>query len=138
MGISFDISKILDNVYVSARAFKKLRNLRFLRIFKTKVDNNVRVHVPENMDFPPRLRLLRWDEYPSKCLPPTFSLKYLVDLDLRDNQLETLWQGTQVYFSICLLFEKVLSRHVLTCLPVLCHFESAPCKSQENGFDIVL
>lgn len=107
MGISFDISKILDSVHISARAFKKMRNLRFLRIFKTKVDNNVRVHVPENMDFPPRLRLLRWDEYPRKCLPPTFSLKYLVDLDLRDNQLETLWQGTQVDFSILLTVLKI-------------------------------
>ncbi|CAH8255922.1 unnamed protein product [Arabidopsis lyrata] len=95
MGISFDISTIQDGVYISARAFKKMCNLRFLNIYKTRCDGNDRVHVPEDMGFPPRLRLLRWDVYPGKCLPRTFSPEYLVELKLQHNKLEKLWEGTQ-------------------------------------------
>ncbi|KAG7587728.1 AAA+ ATPase domain [Arabidopsis suecica] len=95
MGISFDISTIQDGVYISARAFKKMCNLRFLNIYKTRCDGNDRVHVPEDMGFPPRLRLLRWDVYPGKCLPRTFNPEYLVELKLQHNKLEKLWEGTQ-------------------------------------------
>ncbi|CAA7053868.1 unnamed protein product [Microthlaspi erraticum] len=47
------------------------------------------------MDFPPRLRLLRWEVYPGKCLPFTFTPEHLVELNLVDSKLEKLWQGTQ-------------------------------------------
>ncbi|CAA7053862.1 unnamed protein product [Microthlaspi erraticum] len=47
------------------------------------------------MDFPPRLRLLRWEVYPGKCLPFTFTPEHLVELNLVHSKLEKLWQGTQ-------------------------------------------
>ncbi|XP_024004369.1 disease resistance protein RML1B [Eutrema salsugineum] len=93
-GISFDISD-LDDVSISERAFKKMPNLRFLRVYKSKEDGNDVVHIPEEMEFPRGLRLLHWEAYPSKCLPPTFHLEYLVELNMKNSKLEYLWQGTQ-------------------------------------------
>ena len=96
MGIS------LDGEFIRTRDFKRMHNLQFLRIYKTRFDKNDRLHVPEDIDFPPRLRLLHWEVYPGKCLPHTFTPAYLVELDLLDNQLEKLWEGTQVCFYYCL------------------------------------
>ncbi|CAE5962290.1 unnamed protein product [Arabidopsis arenosa] len=72
-----------------------MRNLRFLRIFKSRVDGNDRVHIPEEMEFPRRLRLLHWEAYPSKSLPPRFHPEYLVELDMKYSKLEKLWDGIE-------------------------------------------
>ncbi|XP_010473634.1 PREDICTED: disease resistance protein RML1B-like isoform X2 [Camelina sativa] len=93
-GISFDISNI-DDVSISERAFKRMPNLRFLRVYKSKSDGNYRMHIPEEMEFPRRLRLLEWEAYPSKSLPPTFNPKYLVELDMQQSELVKLWEGPQ-------------------------------------------
>ncbi|CAN7026669.1 unnamed protein product [Brassica oleracea var. botrytis] len=95
MGISFDISTIKDSMDISPRALKRMRNLRFLWIYNSRWDTNVRVHVPEDMDFPPRLKLLHWEEYPGKCLPHTLRPENLVKLYLEESKLKHLWKGTQ-------------------------------------------
>ncbi|KAF2536051.1 hypothetical protein F2Q68_00019551 [Brassica cretica] len=51
-------------------------------------------YIPEDMEFPPRLRLLHWDAYPSKGLPPKFYPEHLVELNMQESQLEKLWEGT--------------------------------------------
>ncbi|CDY08336.1 BnaC09g12600D [Brassica napus] len=51
-------------------------------------------YIPEDMEFPPRLRLLHWDAYPSKSLPPKFYPEHLVELNMQESQLEKLWEGT--------------------------------------------
>lgn len=61
MGISFDTSTIPNGVCISAQAFRRMRDLRFLSIYETRRDPNVRVHLPEDMSFPPLLRLLHWE-----------------------------------------------------------------------------
>jgi len=71
-------------------------NLRFLKVYKSRDDGNYRMHIPEEIEFPRRLRLLEWEAYPSKSLPPTFHPEYLVELKMQESQLEYLWQGTQV------------------------------------------
>ncbi|CAA7053876.1 unnamed protein product [Microthlaspi erraticum] len=95
IGISLDVSTIPNVVSIRAGALKRMLDLRFLSVYETRRDVNVRVHVPEDMDFPPRLRLLRWEVYPGKCLPFTFTPEHLVELNLVNSKLEKLWQGTQ-------------------------------------------
>ncbi|KAG7584709.1 NB-ARC, partial [Arabidopsis thaliana x Arabidopsis arenosa] len=90
-GISFDRSDI-DEVSISERALKRMPNLQFLRVYQTRDD---KMHIPEKMEFPRRLRLLHWEAYPRKSLPPTFHPEYLVELNMRESQFEYLWQGTQ-------------------------------------------
>ncbi|KAL1225324.1 Disease resistance protein RML1B [Cardamine amara subsp. amara] len=94
VGISFDISGI-DEVYISKKAFKKMPNLQFVRVNKGKDDGNDRMYIPGEMEFPRRLRLLDWEAYPSKSLPPKFHAENIVELKMRGSQLEYLWQGTQ-------------------------------------------
>ncbi|KAG2313347.1 hypothetical protein Bca4012_027910 [Brassica carinata] len=94
-GISFDISRI-DEVSIDKRAFKKMPNLRYLRVYKSRADGNDRLYIPDKMELPRRLRLLHWEAYPNKCLPPTFHPGYLVELDMTCSQLEYLWQGAQL------------------------------------------
>lgn len=56
------------------------------------------------MEFPPRLRLLHWNAYPRKSLPPKFHPEHLVELNMQESQLEKLWEGTQVdnlYYLLC-------------------------------------
>ncbi|XP_018453994.2 disease resistance protein RML1B-like [Raphanus sativus] len=88
-GISFDTSDI-DEVSISPRAFRRMPKLRFLRVYKSKEAGNDVVHIPEDMEFPRRLRLLHWEAYPNKCLHPSFHPEYLVKLDMQDSQLEYL------------------------------------------------
>lgn len=98
-GISFDISGI-DEVSISERAFKKMPNLRFLKVYKSRADGNDVMHLPKEMEFPRSLRLLHWEAYPSKSLPPSFNPEHLVEIDMVNSKVEYLWQGIQVGFVI--------------------------------------
>ncbi|KAL0877343.1 hypothetical protein Bca101_027048 [Brassica carinata] len=93
-GISFDTSGI-NEVIISDKALRRMRHLRFLCVYKSRNDGNDRVHIPEEMEFPPYLRLLHWEEYPRKSLPRRFSPENLVELSMPHSQLERLWEGTQ-------------------------------------------
>ncbi|CAH8380604.1 unnamed protein product [Eruca vesicaria subsp. sativa] len=93
-GISFDISDI-DELSINPMAFKRMRNLRYLSVYNSKNDGNSMIDIPEALEFPRRLRLLHWKEYPRKCLPPTFHPEYLVELNMKGSQLEHLWHGSQ-------------------------------------------
>ncbi|ESQ46669.1 hypothetical protein EUTSA_v10000695mg, partial [Eutrema salsugineum] len=93
-GISFDTSGT-NEVIVSERAFKRMPNLRFLKVYKSRYDENDVMHKPGEMEFPRRLRLLHWEEYPSKSPPLTFHPEYLVEMNMKHSKLEYLWQGTQ-------------------------------------------
>ncbi|KAJ4877268.1 Disease resistance protein (TIR-NBS-LRR class) family [Raphanus sativus] len=94
VGISFDTSAI-NEVFISKGAFKRMPNLRFLKVINSKYDVCERMDIPEEIELPQRLRFLHWKAYPIKCLPPTFNTECLVKLDLRHSQLEKLWEGTQ-------------------------------------------
>ncbi|KAL1191673.1 Disease resistance protein RML1B [Cardamine amara subsp. amara] len=95
-GILFDTSGI-DELFISKKAFKRMSKLWFLIVYKSKDDGNDRMHIPEGMEFPRRLRLLDWEAYPSKCLPSRFSPEYLVELNMSNSKLEKLWEGTPLF-----------------------------------------
>nr|VDD12026.1 unnamed protein product [Brassica oleracea] len=48
-----------------------------------------------HMKYLPHLRLLHWDSYPRKRLPPTFQPQCLVELCMIFSNLEKLWGGIQ-------------------------------------------
>ncbi|CAA7053843.1 unnamed protein product [Microthlaspi erraticum] len=98
-GISFDIFDV-NEVSISERAFKRMPNLRFLKVYKSRADGNDVLHIPEEMEFPCRLRLLQWDAYPNKFLPPKFRPEYLVELNMEFSHLEYLWHGPQPFTNL--------------------------------------
>ncbi|CAL9238538.1 unnamed protein product [Arabidopsis halleri] len=72
-----------------------MHNLYFLKVYDRWLTGKRQLHIPEEMDFLPRLRLLRWDAYPRKSLPSRFCPENLVELDMANSKLEKLWEGTQ-------------------------------------------
>lgn len=103
------MSELDDEVYISEKAFEKMTNLQFLRLYNHFPDEAVKLCVPHGMDYLPRkLRLLHWDSYPVKCMPSKFRPEYLVELTLRDSKLEKFWEGAQVIF----LYQSFLCEYI--------------------------
>lgn len=101
LGISLDMSELDDEVYISEKAFKKMTNLQFLRLYNHFPDEAVKLQLPHGLDYLPRkLRLLHWDSYPIKCMPSKFRPEFLVELTLRDSKLVKLWEGVQPLTSL--------------------------------------
>ncbi|KAF3577282.1 hypothetical protein DY000_02033829 [Brassica cretica] len=90
IGISFDMSKV-GKFSISGRAFVGMRNLRFLKMY-----NSRGLRITGHMKYLPHLRLLHWDSYPRKRLPPTFQPQCLVELCMIFSNLEKLWGGIQI------------------------------------------
>lgn len=81
-----------SGLVISGRAFEKIGNLQFLRVFMGSA--NVRlIHILGDMEYLPRLRLLRWDSYQGTLLPPKFRTECLIELHMPSSKLERLWGG---------------------------------------------
>ncbi|ESQ28627.1 hypothetical protein EUTSA_v10019682mg [Eutrema salsugineum] len=91
LGISFDTSK-MDEFSISSRAFEGMHNLEFLRIYGRYISA---LQISEDMEYLPCLRLLQWNSYPGKSLPPKFQLGRLVEIHMPMSNLERLWGGIQ-------------------------------------------
>ncbi|KAL1224705.1 Disease resistance protein RPS6 [Cardamine amara subsp. amara] len=94
LGILLNIDEIdeFDELCVHESAFKKMPNLRFLKVYTSK--NEVRLQLDKSFDYlPPSLKLLSWNFYPMRCLPSKFRPINLVILKMEDSKLEKLWEG---------------------------------------------
>ncbi|XP_010441577.1 PREDICTED: disease resistance protein RPS6-like [Camelina sativa] len=105
IGISLDMDEI-DELRIHESAFKEMHNLLFLEIYtkewyqqrlttrKWDQKKGVRWHLPEGFDYlPHKLRLLRLDDYPRRCMPSNFCPQNLVKLQMQGSKLERLWEG---------------------------------------------
>ncbi|WZZ32772.1 hypothetical protein YC2023_016173 [Brassica napus] len=98
LGISLNIEDI-DELRIHKTAFKGMRNLRFLNMYTKKWDHEKEVmwRFGEGFDYlPPKLRFLRLDGYPMKCMPSNFCPTYLVKLHMQGSKLEKLWEGVHI------------------------------------------
>ena len=75
-------------------AFLKMYNLRF---FEAEYICYVTTHLPGD------LRVLHWAGYPLKSLPSSFQSDELVQLCLRDSNIEQLWIGRKVIVLLIIL-----------------------------------
>ncbi|KAL1224668.1 Disease resistance protein RPS6 [Cardamine amara subsp. amara] len=94
LGILLNIDEIddYDELCVHESAFKKMPNLRFLKVVTSK--NEVRLQLDKSFDYlPPSLKLLSCNFYPMRCLPSKFRSINLVILEMRHSKLEKLWEG---------------------------------------------
>ncbi|KAG7586434.1 Toll/interleukin-1 receptor homology (TIR) domain [Arabidopsis thaliana x Arabidopsis arenosa] len=90
IGLSLEFYENVDKLNISERAFEKMSNLQFLRIFLG------RWHLPQGLNnLPPNLRILHWDDYPMTCLPSKFNPEFLVKILLKGSKLEKLWEENQ-------------------------------------------
>ena len=99
--MSLNLAELYDLLRINKKAFRRLRNLRFLRIYRDSLDlhKQVRLHLPGGLDYlSPKLKLLCWDEYPLPCLPSSFRAEHLVVLRMRNSKLEKLWKEDEVNY----------------------------------------
>ncbi|KAF3513509.1 hypothetical protein F2Q69_00008862 [Brassica cretica] len=83
--IGIDLNE--DIACTSERAFERLSNLQFLRIFSKGVN-------PQSMNYiSQKLRLLVWQGSEMTCFPSNFNPKFLVKLQMQDTKFEKLWEG---------------------------------------------
>ncbi|KAL1194212.1 Disease resistance protein ADR2 [Cardamine amara subsp. amara] len=94
-GVSFDVAES-KKLKINARAFERMYNLFFLTVYNERHGQQIQLHIPEDIEFPSRLRLLHWDAYPKKSLPLRFCPENLVELDMENSNLEKLWEGTKL------------------------------------------
>lgn len=96
LGISLDMSEISE-LHISERGFNGMRNLMFLKFYTNLWNKEVKVHLPDGLDYLSRkLRLLHWEAFPMRCMPPNFCPENLVELVMEASKLEMLWSGIQV------------------------------------------
>ncbi|KAK2640283.1 hypothetical protein Ddye_028078 [Dipteronia dyeriana] len=116
-GIVLDLSKIKD-MQLSFQAFKKMYNLRFLQFYDSWDIQFYKVHFPNGLsDLSGKLRSLVWIGFPLTTLPSNFNPENLVELNLRDSNLERLWKGTMHASNLKLLILPGCKR--LTIIPDL-------------------
>ncbi|CAF2058126.1 unnamed protein product [Brassica napus] len=99
LGISFDMSKISE-FSIRRRAFARMRNLQFLRFYINKPGMHKKVSLLDDMEYLPSLKLLDWNSYPRKRLPPKFRPECLIELRMQFSKLEKLWGGVQLLVNL--------------------------------------
>lgn len=82
--------------------FKRMFYLKFLKIHNNVTVGGSKIYMVNDLDYLPPLRYLHWEAYTLKSLPSHFQTEYLVELNLPDSSVETLWSGTQVLL-LCFL-----------------------------------
>lgn len=98
----FNVSQIPD-VYLRANTFRKMPNLRYLKLYHPNrgLEMLSHVHLPRGLkSFPNKLSYLEWCDYPLKSLPTTFCPVKLVKLCMPGSHVQNLWNGVQVRISI--------------------------------------
>ncbi|XP_033141416.1 protein VARIATION IN COMPOUND TRIGGERED ROOT growth response isoform X2 [Brassica rapa] len=91
LSISLNISTI-EELHVHENAFKRMRNLRFLKVLGSDESGTMKLRIPKSFDYS-KLKLLRWRDYPMRCLPSKFRPENLVELKMQNSKLEKLWEG---------------------------------------------
>ncbi|CAH8363238.1 unnamed protein product [Eruca vesicaria subsp. sativa] len=86
-------------LYVNPETFKRMRKLKFLKIHSNSTAaGGSKVCIVDDFDYLPPLRYLHWEAYTLKSLPTKFETNVLVELNLPDSSVETLWNGSQLIF----------------------------------------
>uniref|UniRef100_A0A1J3I586 Putative disease resistance protein n=1 Tax=Noccaea caerulescens TaxID=107243 RepID=A0A1J3I586_NOCCA len=80
---------------INPETFKRMINLKVLRIHNNISVQGSKVCIVGDFDDLPPLRYLHWEGYTLKSLPSHFHTENLVELNLPDSSLETLWTGSQ-------------------------------------------
>ncbi|ESQ55423.1 hypothetical protein EUTSA_v10024441mg [Eutrema salsugineum] len=92
-GIFLNMSGV-ERIKLSADAFMRMSNLRFLKFHSSQwCDNDLKFQFCKGIDhFPDKIVYLHWQGYPYDYLPSEFNAEELVDLNLRHSHIKKLWK----------------------------------------------
>nr|VDD29716.1 unnamed protein product [Brassica oleracea] len=92
LGLSVDMCDLNEEFYISENAFENMRNLIYIRIYRSNDPNTNKMKLQEEgLSYLPQLRLLQWEAYPHMFLPSRFRTECLVELNMSHSKLKTLW-----------------------------------------------
>ncbi|XP_033131205.1 putative disease resistance protein At4g11170 [Brassica rapa] len=81
---------------ISPAIFERMYNLKLLKFYNNSTGGeSSKICMPGGLVYLPMLRYLHWQAYSLKSLPSRFCTTYLVELNLPNSSVETLWNGTQ-------------------------------------------
>ncbi|XP_054783913.1 disease resistance protein RPV1-like [Prosopis cineraria] len=92
--LSFNNSEITEEVYLSPQAFCRMPNLKFLDLHGY-FGQRIMLNASNGIEFPNRLKLLRWDGCPLNSLSRIFTAESLVKIEMAGSKLTKLWDGVQ-------------------------------------------
>lgn len=90
----------MGDVLLNPKAFSRMDNLRLLKFYDSSTFYwlNSRVYLRQSPEFlPDKLSYLQWDACPLRSLPLNFCAEDLVELKMPYSQVESLWEGNQVF-----------------------------------------
>ncbi|CAA7056605.1 unnamed protein product [Microthlaspi erraticum] len=86
---------------IKASVVGRMHNLKFLKVYKHVDYRESELQLIPDQHFLPRsLRLFHWDAFPLGTLPSGTDPCFLVEINLRHSNLETLWTGTPMLRSL--------------------------------------
>ena len=89
---------------LSAEAFTKMKNLRFLKIGYVHPLIGGPIQLPQGLSYlSSELRIIDWYGYPLKSMPTNFQPNKLVELRMHNSDIKQLWKGIMVRFSLMLI-----------------------------------
>ncbi|KAL1205614.1 Disease resistance protein Roq1 [Cardamine amara subsp. amara] len=82
-------------LYIRPEIFERMYNLKMLKFYNNSTAKGSTICMPDGLVYLPMLRYLHWQAYTLKSLPSRFCTTYLVELNLPNSLVETLWNGNQ-------------------------------------------
>ncbi|RHN67385.1 putative TIR domain, P-loop containing nucleoside triphosphate hydrolase [Medicago truncatula] len=102
--ITFDSTDVGD-LYLKSNSFRRMTNLRYLKIYNKSRGNTCNVYFPDGLEWiSDKLRYLRWEGYCLEYLPSTFCAEMLIELHLSHSKLKKLWDGVQNLVNLNILW----------------------------------
>ncbi|XP_023639284.1 probable disease resistance protein RPP1 isoform X2 [Capsella rubella] len=96
IGINLDLSETKEELNISEKALARMSDLEIIRINGDKdFDPSQLERLHSLLYHSQKIRLLDWSYFQNTCLPSTFNLKFLVELDMCFSKLQKLWEGTK-------------------------------------------
>ena len=90
--------------HLSAKAFSKMKILRFLKIGYVHPPQDLiggPIQLPQGLNYlSNELRVIDWHGYPLKSMPTSFQPNKLVELRMRNSDIKQLWKEIVVRFSL--------------------------------------
>ena len=90
--------------HLSAKAFSKMKILRFLKIGYVHPPKDLiggPIQLPQGLNYlSNELRIIDWRGYPLKSMPTSFQPNKLVELRMHHSDIKQLWKGIMVRFSL--------------------------------------
>nr|XP_012567490.1 disease resistance-like protein DSC1 isoform X2 [Cicer arietinum] len=103
-GITFHSTEVGD-LYLNADSFRRMTNLRYLKIYNIYDGRICNVYFPDGLEWlSDKLRYLRWDGYCLESLPSTFCAEMLTELHMSHSKLKKLWDGVQNLLNLTIIW----------------------------------